>query len=697
MRSVCRKLGRLAGLAGVVALVSSLAHSASAQTITIPQWMKDSDTVSNSYLLLWQYWRGTQTTGCNLWTNSGDPLNPNDDIYYVYRTDTNGNITYQCPWGSRILSAERPTICVFNANGTTTGDDRPFASIFTLHVEDSASTTGYTNYQYPDDGANLFSPATLPLQDNQGFFAPYRMPSGAPTASGVDLTVNQRTQFARDLLRIEMVVKNNGGSSRRVGGRLLLSSYVDLLPTAVSANSFFLPKTREKILFEKDYKGAFVPEEWEQYDDDEGPNPNFIIKGILKGNGATTPSRVVFGNTNDMFPYVVANAQTQVGYDWTVRSDFELRLARKGLMIYWDPVTIPPGGSYSFVTFAGMGVASHAMSDAYQLTQGSVNAAQQQAQGFIGAVQAPFALPLINGDADSVANTGSAGRSPLEYTVTSYIQNETALGIPSNFSFIQLPDGLKFSDNNPNQDPRLTLGSVAAVGNGVDELTGNWTIQATGIEAGLLPVDVSFGNGFQDTAHTTRLVNVPQGRLFQFGNDWRMITFPFNFSALQDDPTVVFGLPAGSFQIVQYNPVSNQYEQVTQIQAGQSYWVRMLGLGDTFVRINNASPIKLGTRDSFSTQIVTGWNQVGNPSPYTVRVADLRFLAPGGTFLDFDHSVSAGYIRSTLYAYNRKTGLYTPLDRNSLIPPGAGVWIYATSERYPVWPAPQGPKLSITP
>ena len=681
MRNWCRQLGRIALSATLLGLASFSSRAAHAQTTTYPAWMLDSDTVSNSYITLWEYWRNGMETRFNIWTQTGDPLNTGDDFYYIYRTDANGNITLQCPWGSRLFSQERPTPCVSAGNGTTTGDARPWANVLTLKVEDSAATTGYTYYLYPEDGSANFGPPVIDSPNFQGFFAPYTMPSAAPTASGVDLVVNQKTQFARDLVRYEVVIKNNGGTARRVGARVLIATYVD---NQGPTKSFFIPKTRERILYEKEYRNAFIPDEWEIYDDDEGPNPTFIGKGILRGNGATTPSRVIFGNMLDMIPVALANAQTT--YDWVVRPDFELRIADMGEMIYWDPISIPAGQSRSFVTYVGVGVASHAMSDAYIATQGSVNTSQQETQGFVGAVQAPFALPLINGDADTI-----------EHTVTSYIQNEFAYSMPSTFAYIQLPDGLRFGDSNTAQPQQRTIGYLGSVGGGLDEGSAAWTVQATGIEAGLLPIDMTFGNNFGDSARTQRLMNVPQGRLYQFGDDWRMITFPFTYDRLENDPSVVFNLPSGSFQIVKYNPQSNQYEQVSQLVPGESYWVRMLGLGDTQVRALGANPVKLSTTDLFSTQILNGWNQVGNPSPYVVRVRDLRFVKSGGRLIYFDEAVTAGYIRPSIYQFNRKTRRYELLGKDDVINPGRGIWIYANGERNIVWPPPQGPQLSITP
>ncbi|HEU4752652.1 MAG TPA: hypothetical protein VFU47_06040, partial [Armatimonadota bacterium] len=230
---------------------------------------------------------------------------------------------------------------------------------------------------------------------------------------------------------------------------------------------------------------------------------------------------------------------------------------------------------------------------------------------------------------------------------------------------------------------------------------------------GLLPVRVTFGNGILDSAQVTRLVNVPQGRLYQFGSDWRMFTFPFTYQGLADDPTDVFTdengnpLAPGTFQIVRYNPLNlnTPYEQVTQLRAGEGYWVRLLNVpagGVANVRLKGADPIKLGNTDPnggtslYTMTIRRGWNQIGNASPYAVRVRDLQFLV-GNVLVSYDQAVSAGLIRPALYEWDRKRGVYVQVAKDAFVQPGRGIWIYSTNERVIALPSPYGLKLSITP
>jgi hypothetical protein len=680
-RSVCAA----AALAVVGGLTAAPARAQGA-TDPRPQWMKDVQDrggfVNNDYLALWVYGAGSNVTKWDLWTQSGDPLQLLDDFTIFF--DPTDATKYGVPWGSRLFSAPHPPY------GASNADTDPYANNVTIRVDDPASMTGFTDLDFPEDGNQVFSPPVATLPAFQGIFSPWRFTDQGQPGT---LEINQRLQFTRDLLRIEYAVKNQSGTPRRVGIRTVVDPYIDYWgPT----RSFFIPQTQDRLFIETDYGSATgtttlprdprVPDEWHLYDNDESPNPIWHVKGILRGNGATPPTRVVFGNSLNSGWYAPAQA-----WDYSVDNPMELRISDMATMIYWDPIEIPAGQQRYFVTYAGMGVASHAMSNAYLAWQARTDLTDVQrnfTQGYVGAVQSPEALPLRGGDADAA-----------ESTIVAYMQNEYHdTNLPNAFAFIDLPDALEFGASNTSQSQRLDLGTLTAVGSGqLDEAQGSWTVQPTGIEAGYLPVDVTFSNGFQDATRVTRFINIPQGRKYQFGDDFRMITFPFNYQGLQNDPSQVLGLPSDAFQALKWNPEISTYEQVSQFEPGQSYWIRMLGQGSTTVRLNNATPINLTQQDSFTSQVRRGWNQVGNPSPYAVPVRNLRFLLPGGQIIPYDEAVRQKLVGPAMWEYNRKTGRYEQLTQDSLIQPGRGVWIFAYSERNIVWPAPTGPQISITP
>lgn len=671
----------VAALCGMSVLANSGAAWAQAADPR-PQWMRDSYAAENRYLLIWERSAGADITKFDVWTNEGNPETTEDNLT-IFEDPSPTVFNYVLPWGTRLLSSPHPSYAQANP------DVSCYANHVTVRVDDPDSTTGFTDLDYPGDGAAVFAPPVVDLPRGQGFFAPYRFEDGT-------IEVDQKIEFARDLVRIEYTIRNVGTTSRRVGIRALVDPYVDQA-FAFNANtrSMFIPDKQERVFFERDFgratgtttqpREARIPPVWEVYDKDEAPDPLFIAKGYLTGNGATTPTRVVFVNSLRVYPQTAT-------WNLSVADPMELRISDKAVLHYWDPVQVPAGGVTSFVTYAGEGVANHVMSAAYLAGQArTARTKNYETQGYIGALQTPFALPLIGSNSD-VGPTGN----PLYTFAKAYMQNEYQDStLPGASAFIDVPDGLQL----PNGTSRLiNMGRLGSLGStvGNDEGSAAWQLQANGIEAGLLPVGITFSNAFQDSTRVTRIVNVPQGRRFQIGDDWRMFTFPFNYTGGDDDPVSVLGLPAGTFQVVEYNPLNGRYELATRLLPGHGYWVRMLGQGDTFIRAVNARAINLPLDDKYVARVERGWNQVGNPSPYSVPVRNLRILIEGGDRLTFEEAAGRGLIRPSLFIWDRKRNTYQQLNSDSQIPPGKGVWIFSMTEQNFLWPAPEGPELSIT-
>jgi hypothetical protein len=692
MKAITRRLGLFAALFAAVGMAALAQRPARAQIITFPQWLQDSASTSNPYLVLFQYARGADITRWNLWTGDvADPFDIRDNFFFILGAPTGTPPTFPVvwPWGTRLFSGLRPTQRIGNA-----GDDRPYANHVTLHVRNTPPAVGFTDIQIPTGGTVTLQPPAVTLPNFQGFFDEITVP--APTG-GLTFRVIQKQQFARDLLRCEVSITNNTGTVQSVGVRMALASYADNAfiqrafagaPSILPADDYvFIPATRERVLFEREFIGAAIPTEIQQFDDEV--DPVFVTKQIFRGNGATPPSRLVIGNMLNIFPFVLAGGA--MNYDYVPNTNFELRISDIGTLIYWDPVDIQIGQTVSFVTYCGLGVADHGMSSGYQVTP----AGQLAGQGFIGAVQTPFALPLINGNSDI-----DAMGNPIDYPLATFVQNIfTNFGLPNTFAFIDLPPGLQFMDGS--QSLRVDLGSLSAVGTGVDEGQNTAQFRANGFQSGLLPVNVAFQGGFGDTARLTRRVNVPQGRLYQILDTYRMLSFPFNYPGLANDPTSVLGIQPGSFLALRWNPIINQYEQVTILEPGKGYWVRStLGLGTRPVRLQNAVPVKLNPlQQPLFLELQNGWNQMGIPSPYAVPLRDLLFFDQTtlGNPLTFDQAAARGWFRSTLFRFDLNLRQYVPLTRDAILQPGEGFWIFATGQRFITFPAPRGPEILITP
>lgn len=675
-KKVC--MGRWVATLGAAMAAACAAVPAGAQTPTNPappQWMQDSGLyygnnfnelitplIANRYLWLWEYFRGGQETRFDLWDARSS---------FLFNAMRNA---YVSPFGSRVL---------FDQTGLA---GRPQGNYVLLHVEDPTAAGGFVDVPFPGTnnqitffyGTPTNQSGVVPIFPNDsGTFAPHNL-SGGSGAGAYNLNVDYVLSFARDMLRVEIRITNAGGAARRVGIKQFMNPFE-------AVRTVFQPANQGKIRFETDFgravgttiapRQAAVPDTWEEYD---AVNTNITssglvdtYKGIIRGNGATPPDRVVFGNALQMF-----GSQGT----WTYNADptHDLRLSDVGMLYYWDTAPIAAGQTRVVATYIGRATAAHGMSDFYVATPPTPS----NQFGFIGALETPFALSLINGDADLAT-----------YSFQGFVQNEANTSTPGATALLTLPDSLTFAD--PGESPQRAFGFLDPIGPlNLDEGTGTWLVQASGVEAGVSPVDAQFATGFGDTALARRFVNVPQGRLYQLQDTYKMLGFPFTYDGVTD-PATALQLPSGSFVVLTYNPVINDYEAVSTLEAGKGYWIRLLGLPTQFTRLTAAShPVNLEATAPFRVGLRNGWNMVSNPSPYAIPVREIQFIA-APRFLSFEDAVTRGLIRPSLYEFNRKTRVYDRLSLDAVLNPGRGFWIYSFGEQTMVWPVPVGPDISI--
>jgi len=672
-KKVC--IGRwVAVLGAALAAFAAVPAGAQATNPAPPQWMQDSGLyfgnnfnerieplITNRYLWLWEYFRGGQETRFDLWDARSAFL------FNAMRT------AYVSPFGSRVL---------FDQTG---GTGRPQGNYVLLHVEDPTAAGGFVDVPFP--GTNNLRTVFYGTPTNQsgvvdifpngsGTFAPHNL-SGGSGAGAYNLNVDYVLSFARDTLRVEIRITNAGGAAKRVGVKEFMNPFE-------AVRTVFLPANQEKIRFETDFgravgttlapKRAQIPDTWEEYDLVNGPTSGGQVdtyKGIIRGSGATPPDRVVFGNGLQMF-------STQGTWTYNVDPVQDLRLSDVGMLYYWDVAPIAAGQTRVLATYIGPAVAAHGMSDFYVAAPPTPS----NQFGFIGALETPFALSLINGDADLQT-----------YSFRGFVQNEANTAVPGATALLTLPDSLTFAD--PGEFPQRAFGFLDPIAGFVDEGSGTWQVRASGVEAGISPVDAQFATGFGDTALARRFVSVPQGRLYQLQETYKMLGFPFTYNGVTD-PATALQLPSGSFVVLTYNPVINDYEAVSALEPGKGYWVRLLGLPTQFTRLTDAArPVNLEATAPFRVGLRNGWNMVANPSPYAIPARELQFIA-APRFLSFEDAVTRGLIRPSLYEFNRKTRVYDRLSQDAVLNPGRGFWIYSFGEQTLVWPVPVGPDITVS-
>jgi hypothetical protein len=186
-------------------------------------------------------------------------------------------------------------------------------------------------------------------------------PIAYPTNNGTTLLVvwseegvrvEQRISFAinpvtgrADTTSIEYTLQNNNASNRSIGLRLLLDV---MIGGNDGAPYFILGNGRVTQQFE--WTGTNVPDYWIAY---ESPtfDPNGLQgRGQLTGSGATKPNRFVIAD----WPQAYGTA-----WDYTVNPSDSVT-NDSAVLLYYNPVTLPPGQRIVYKTFYGINAAAQA-------------------------------------------------------------------------------------------------------------------------------------------------------------------------------------------------------------------------------------------------------------------------------------------------------------------------------------------------
>lgn len=632
----------------------------------------------------------------------GDPLDPRDDFLPVLLADNAANV--------------------------------PVQATFIVSSPSVIGGGGFQQFRFgeTDNGALIIQNPTL-SPDGRTIVSVWQIPPDTANDPNRNIVVTLKISVVRDLARAEWTIENRG-NSRSVGLRLGADPSPDptdtvFSPTFVPPDGFFTNETDFRPNFTPQRPGfqlltptskafQFFPVDPEPYSIsmqqyrglDATPPDRFILAGftnLIGGNGPPSGGagfredngRVINTGLN-FYDYVINPARFLLGPI--------INFGDPTYGAYYGPFTLGGGRTKSIVTYYGVGNADHALA----VPRGGRPDPPPAIGGselYVGAVETAFSLPLIGG----IAGTNTSGGFGTFRTDGWAMNLRNNLVIPGVVAQLGLPVGLELDGASPSGST-VPLGDLAPYDNAGDEGQATWTIKVNGEQAGVLPVNVSFDSPL-GTAAVTRQVNVPQGIIYVFrkpGVDGQaapsMYTFPFTFA--NPDPDFVFGLnrAAGDYQIFRWNPLANgglgQYEAVTQLVAGESYWIQLLGVAadKLTVTLNGATPINIpgsgiGPGGSYATLIQQFWNMVGNPSPYAVLLKDVRFQDPRtGQILDFDNAVRAGFMAGSVWRFNRFTGQYQRVGMWDYVNPGDGVWMFATRPVTIFWPAPRNLNISIS-
>ena len=615
----------------------------------------DSNVVVNRYLQLYEYFTGNRIGRFNVINVAGDPKTLIDDDAGLFNKtiDLNGSVT-----------------------------NRPHGNSILFRIED----TDLAAPEFVDWFDGDFTGGTGLIVLVQANNSEFRSFNQFIDPVGVDLEFVHRVQLIRDLVRDEFTVTNTGSGSTSVGLQYSLwpepviasadpAIYIDQIRRIRKPTFLTLGDRPTEILFVEDPKQT---------------TDIYVAKSLVRGFDTTQPDETLIN---------AASRTNADNFDWTgngnivnwgpppINPNADLLSGLPMARHTWMPRPIGPNQQLRFIQYMGVGAASHGMSNAFVLAHRQNR--PDDSQGYVAAVETPPTLGLVNGFVNGAGT---------DFDVDVFMQNAYLNTLIGNASALLQPSpAFVFSPTAGTQSSILPLGTLQPLNRGNDEGSGKWVLRPTGLEAGLVTIRVNFNNSFGDAIQVLRKIRVPQGRRYQLAETYQMMTFPFTFSGVLDDPATVLGLAPGSFQVFEYDTRQGAYVRAQQIIPGRGYWVRTVGLGGQVVDLGGgAQPIKLD-RQTVTTEVVPGWNLLGSPSPYSIAVRDLRFLLSGGELVNYAEAVARKVIRPTVFEYDPVNNVYVSRADQSLINPGKGIWLFARTDLQVIWPESPWHGMSIVP
>ncbi len=264
------------------------------------------------------------------------------------------------------------------------GHPSPWSSETLIQIDGEDYFFSSNDNVFSNDGKKCTSTATI---------------DGVTIKQILTLQNNAYTQRA-DVIEIKYEITNNSGSSKNIGGRIML----DTMLGDNDGAPFKIPGIGD-VTTEAQYVGDQIPQYWQSFDN--LTNPSVISSGTFYKTLAQRPDMVQFAYWGDIS-----------GSDWDYRVDSNQSLTGdSAVAAYYNPTTVANGATKSFATYYGL-------SD-FSFGDITGEVAMQ--------VSAPTALEK---------NAEGTAYNDNPFTVTAYVTNQTAdtindlsvtLNIPSEF------------------------------------------------------------------------------------------------------------------------------------------------------------------------------------------------------------------------------------------------------------------------
>lgn len=121
-----------------------------------------------------------------------------------------------------------------------------------------------------------------------------------------------------------------------------------------------------------------------------------------------------------------------------------------------------------------------------------------------------------------------------------------------------------------------------------------------------------------------------------------------------------------------YNPTTNTYTRPSTIQPGIGYWIKG---GSNLYATGTETP----TTGNFSISLKKGWNMIGNPFRFNVRLSDMK-VNYNSTEYTMNQAETNGYLIGTVYPYANGVYQFINASDGGELDPWVGYWILSDKD-----------------
>ncbi|HXH60193.1 MAG TPA: FlgD immunoglobulin-like domain containing protein [Fimbriimonadaceae bacterium] len=277
--------------------------------------------------------------------------------------------------------------------------------------------------------------------------------------------------------------------------------------------------------------------------------------------------------------------------------------------------------------------------------------------------------------------TGQDGLTPNPMRIRAYVDNQYAVidkevTLTNVRVILTLPPGLSLAAGETAEKTiaSITPDSVASV---------EWSVVSDGVTFGDLPISVTFSPTPGQTKVINTSIMVAATPKVRIASGAQMVTFPYDFS--DNSLGAILGLtPEIDFRAFKWDPGQSAYIQASTATRGEGVWI-VSNTDHGFVDLNGASrPADTGT-GGLLYAIHQGWNMIGNPYNYPVRLSEIIAVAADApaNSLTWSQLVNQNMVSSAVATWNKSGSFGGHYDfttsQTSFLFPHKAYWIFVNT------------------